>query len=50
MKKVLALLLAVMMLLVSVSALAEGSKRWEDIPHGETDDDRIRANIYRRTR
>ena len=41
MKKVLALLLAVMMLLVSVSALAEGSKRWEDIPHGETDDDNV---------
>lgn len=41
MKKVLALLLAVMMLLVSVSALAEGSKRWEDIPHGDTDDDNV---------
>ena len=41
MKKVLALLLAVMMLLVSVSALAQGSKGNNDIGHGETDDENV---------
>ena len=41
MKKLVALLLCLVLALTCVSALAEGSKRWEDIPHGETDDDNV---------
>lgn len=44
MKKVLALLLAVMMVLVSVSALAQGSKGNKDIGHGDTDNENVELN------